>query len=190
MDNVETVMLAAPPEFKATVPRTAAPSRNVITPFTVRPACADVAFAVIVTVCPVLAGFGVAVNASVVAMGLIVSTIEALLGLKFPEPTKRAVIVCAPNASVEVLKVADPAALRGTEPRTALPSLKVTVPVGIALPWAARTLATKLTVCTTEAGFGDAVSVVPVSVPSTIRRTGDELLLATFVSAPYVATTL
>jgi hypothetical protein len=64
-------------------------------------------------------------------------------------------MVWVPMVRVETLMVAEPAALTGAEPSTAVPSENVIVPVAPAV-----VVAVKITVCPGLAGFADDVSVM------------------------------
>ena len=54
---------------------------------------------------------------------------------------------CCPTASVEVGKVAFPVASRVTVPKVASLSVKITLPVGMVVPFAVATVACRFAVC-------------------------------------------
>ena len=72
-----------------------------------------------------------------------------------------------PPARLEAEKVATPLTLRPDEPRVVLPSLNVTLPVGVPGPDAGATVAVKVTDCPYVEGSGDEPSVVVVAASAT-----------------------
>jgi hypothetical protein len=80
----------------------------------------------------------------------------------------------APSGSVEVERVAIPAAPRGTLPRVVEPSVNMTLPVGVEpLP---VTLAVSITACPEFAVVGEAASVVvDVALPVILTETALEV---------------
>src|SRR2546425_13845 len=131
-------MYVAWPELRVTVARVVAPSLKAIVPVGV-PVLGDdaVTVAVKVTVCPETEGLAEDVSAVVVPALLTVWVkLGAVLGLKLPSPLYTAVMaVWLPAAKVVVLNVACPA-LRLLVASAVVPSLKVTVPVGLPVPGA------------------------------------------------------
>jgi hypothetical protein len=87
-------------------------------------------------------------------------------------------------SNVEVPKLATPFVPTATAPSVVAPSLKVTVPVGGIPLCNPETVAVKVMVCPRRAGFGEAVSVDAVSVPSTVSMIVFELLAAYWVLPP------
>ena len=72
-----------------------------------------------------------------------------------------------PRLKAVVLKVAVPVELRLAVPSVVLPSLKVTVPVGVPEPVELETVAVKVTDSPETAGLGEAVTAVVVAVVPT-----------------------
>ena len=93
-------------------------------------------------------------------------------------PPYTAVIGCAPLDRFEIVKVARPA-LSEPLPSVLLPSLKVSVPVGVAVPGAlAATVAVKVTELLCAEGLREEVTVVVVVSLFTVWvRTGEVLML-------------
>src|SRR4051794_22930069 len=82
-------------------------------------------------------GFGVPDTRVVVVAGAALFTtwlVVLELGAKLALPRKLAVMVCGPTLRVEMGSVALPVPSRVTVPRSALPSLKSTLPVGVLAP--------------------------------------------------------
>jgi hypothetical protein len=96
-----------------------------------------------------------------------------------------ALMVCEPEASVEVVNFAKPP-LSATVFRTVVPSSKVTVPVTVPTNWG-FTLAVKVTDCPTLDGFKDEAKVVLVVALLTTWFTGFDVLPANIESPPYTA---
>jgi hypothetical protein len=95
-------------------------------------------------------------------------------------------IVCDPTDSEGVMNTAVPNAFNGDDPRTVLPSLKVTVPAGIP-PVDEITVAVKVTACPTDEGLTEDVSVVVVVACVTVCERADDELPRKLVSPPYSA---
>jgi len=75
--------------------------------------------------------------------------------------------LCLPLLSVDVLKVAVPLPSRVAVPSVVLPSLQLTVPLGVT-PVDEVTLAVNVTSCPTLDGFGDEPSTVVVEALFTV----------------------
>src|SRR5262249_23701308 len=84
-----------------------------------------------------------------------------------------AVIECGPAASTVVVNVATPDPFRVPVPSVVVPSLKVTVPVGVAVVPDGVTVAVNVTDCPNEEGFAlDARAVVVAAdTPVPLRAT-------------------
>lgn len=109
-----------------------------------------------------------------------------------PSPAYTAVMLCEPTLSVLVVKVAMPFALSEPVPSVVVPSLNVTVPVGLTLlpPRFTVTVAVNVTVCWNVDGLGAAVNVVvEPSLFTTCTNTG-EVLPPTVPSPLYSAVML
>src|ERR1017187_2174049 len=165
-DNLVTVSVATPLAFNTDVPSGTAPSENVTVPvgIVVTPAgpCT-----VAVNVTPASATEGFTLDASVVVVGCSMcsaSTAE-VAGALFGSPLYTAVIWATPGASVAVESVAAPEAVSVAIPIWAVPSMKVTVPVGtMAAPF--DTTAVNVTAEPTAAGFALAVKLICVGCTS------------------------
>jgi len=83
---------------------------------------------------------------------------------KLESPEYDAVMLCEPAASVEVENVAAPL-FTVAVPSEVVPSLNVTVPVGLPLPDCAVTVAVNCTLCPTVGVMFEAVSEVLVPTP-------------------------
>ena len=82
-----------------------------------------------------------------------------------------------PAAAKLVVNVAVPPAPTATVPRTTLPSMKVTVPVGVPAPGAtAATVAVKVTAWPVTAGLTDDVRATVVVARLTVSATAAEVL--------------
>src|SRR5881396_3211640 len=110
-----------------------------------------------------------------------------MLVLKFPSPPYEAVIEWLPTDSeLVVVNVAWPE-LSVPVPSVVLPSLNVTVPVGVPVPGAAAlTVAVKVT-DSPETELPDGLTDVVVSALLTVWVSVDEMLVLKFPSPPYVA---
>src|SRR5690242_6893963 len=103
--------------------------------------------------------------------------VEELLVRKFVSPLYMAVIEWVPWARLEVWKVAWPVASRLLVPSVTVPSIKVTVPVGMPAPGLrAVTVAVNVIICPMAAGFADEESVVAVLAWLTICDKTAEVL--------------
>ena len=103
------------------------------------------------------------------------STVEVLARLRVL-PSYSAVMEWVPAASVVVLKVADPLALKVSTAMVAVPSLKETLPVGVG-PVAGVTLAVKVTLAPAAAGLSEEDTVVEVAAFLTVCDTALEVLV-------------
>jgi len=124
-----------------------------------------------VTVWPGVAGLGEAVRLVVVDAFTISVTGADVLGLSAVSPPYTAVRLWLPTARLAVVVVALPL-LSVAVPIGFVPSRKVTVPVALE----GVTVAVRVTVCPTAAGFGDAARDVEVAVCPTFRVTVGEVL--------------
>jgi hypothetical protein len=97
---------------------------------------------------------------------------------KLELPPYTAVIWCVPLFRFEIARLARPA-FREPVPTLLVPSLKVTVPVGVAVPGAlAATVAVKVTAWLCAEGLREEVTVVVVASLLTVWvRTGEVLVL-------------
>src|SRR5262249_59959806 len=85
----------------------------------------------------------------------------------------------SPAAAKVVLNAAVPPGPTGTVPRTTLPSMKVTVPVGPPIPGArTETTAVKVTAWPVAAGLTDDVRATVVAARLTVTPTAAEALFA------------
>ena len=93
-------------------------------------------------------------------------------------------IECVPLDSLEIVKLALPE-LSALLPRVLLPSLKVTVPVGVAVPGApATTVAVNVTAWLRNEGFSDEIRVVVVLSVLTVSPSDGEVLVFKFALPP------
>lgn len=91
---------------------------------------------------------------------------------------------CEPTASTEVLRVADPE-LSAPVPSVVVPSLKVTVPVGVPAPGAsAFTIAVNVTGCPNTEGLVELASDVVVLAVFTVCVKIAEVLVAKLLLPP------
>ena len=90
-------------------------------------------------------------------------------------------IVCPPALSADVESVATPPDSVPV-PRVAVPSLNVTVPVGVPVPEV--TVAVNVTDCPNVLGFADDVSAVVVHAALTVCVTAVDVLVAWLVVPP------
>jgi hypothetical protein len=141
--------------LKGAAPRLVPPSLNVTLPV----ALAGVTVAVRLTVWPTAAGFGEEVRTVVVPADDVITSVTAtdVLAPFVESPPYTAVSEWLPAVRLEVVYVAVPPAIFAV-PSTALPSLKVTVPVAVD----GVTLAVNVTDCPLPAVLGDALRVVAV----------------------------
>src|SRR5574340_523139 len=96
-------------------------------------------------------------------------------------------MACEPTPSDEVVRVVHPSVFSVPVPRTAAPSLKVTVPVGVPAPGPALTVAVNVTGCPKSAGFSDDATAV-VDGPAVIVCVSTlEVLPPILPSPPYTA---
>lgn len=95
-------------------------------------------------------------------------------------------IECDPSPSVDVMKVAWPAAFTFPEPMVDAPSLNITVPVGVAVAVVIM-VAVKVTGCPTPDGLADELTVVVVVACVTDCVSAAEVLAANVVFAAYEA---
>ena len=103
---------------------------------------------------------GFAVNVKAAALTVSAKGVEALVRL-MASPPYAAVTLCEATVRFVVLYVATPEEFNVAVPNAVLPSLKVTVPVGVPDPETV-TVAVKVTELPAKAGFMLAVTVVDV----------------------------
>jgi len=188
--RLEVVKLAVPP-LSVPLPSTVLPFLNVTVPVGVPLAALTVA--VKVTDWPeviVAAEAASVVVVAVVPVACLTVSVNAALVLvaKVVVPAYVAVIESLPTGRLEVLKLAVPP-LSVPLPRTVLPLLNVTVPVGV--PLAALTVAVKVTdwpevIVAAEAASVVVVAVVPVAC-LTVSVNAALVLVAKVVVPAYVA---
>jgi len=132
----------AAPVLRDALPSNVAPSKNCTVPAAVPGDTVAVNF----TPAPKVDGLRLEVRVVVVPAGLTVwvSAVE-VLPLKVASPLYTALIECAPPARLAVEKVAPPLASSADEPRVVLPSLKLTLPVGVPVPDEGVTVAVNVT---------------------------------------------
>jgi hypothetical protein len=120
---------------------------------------------------------------------LMASALDGPEARKLPSPPYVAVMLCAPGASDDVLKVAVPPGLTAPLPRVVVPSLKTMLRVGVPAPGAmTATVAENVNVC-------PGVSVPPVRTGEltvvaallTMNGTATEVLPAKIVLPRYLA---
>ena len=165
--RAEVVKVATPLAFTVPVPRVAVPSMKLTVPVgTPEPGATGATVAVKVTDCPKAVAFEDELSVVVVLAWLTVCVKGLLLlslAVKFVSPGYDAVIVWLPTPKAEVVKVATPLAFTVPVPRVAVPSMKLTVPVGTPAPGATgATVAVKVTDCPKVVAFEDELSVVVV----------------------------
>src|SRR5262245_41016158 len=99
----------------------------------------------------------------------------AALSMKFELPAYAAVMAWSPTASADVVNVVEPPESAAV-PRTAVPSLKVTLPVGVPPPGATGvTVAVNVTEAPAIEGFDDDTTAVVVADLITVCTTSAEL---------------
>lgn len=163
----EVVKVAAPLEFSVAVPIDVLPSRKVTVPVGI-PAVGLATVALKVTGWPATQGLNDEVSVTVVGMLLTTSVNAAdVLEPKFVSPLYCAVIEWMPMASEDVVKVATPLELSATVPIDALPSRKVTAPVGVPLA-VLVSVAVNVTDWPTTEGLSEEASVVRSSAGSPV----------------------
>jgi hypothetical protein len=107
-----------------------------------------------------------------------------VLVVKLELPPYTAVIECVPSASVETANVAFPL-VSVPVPRVVLPSLNVTVPVGVPVPGAvAVKVAVNVTLSPLVDGFNEDATFVEVAALSTTSETTAEVLPMYLESPP------
>jgi aromatic ring-cleaving dioxygenase len=157
--RAEVDKLAEPPAPNETVTRSIVPSLNVTVPVGVpEPGSTTATDAVKVTVCP--KRLGLVGDSIVVVLSRTCWFRVAVLAMKFASPLYVAVMEWLPLVRAAVEMVAAPA-VNGTASRTVVPSLKVTVPVGIPAPGATgATTAVKLRLWPGRLGFAPEIMLV------------------------------
>src|SRR5579863_494583 len=139
-----------------TLPRTVVPDLNVTVPVGL-PLVVTVTAAVNVTSCPTVEGFRL--DASVVLLGYLLTTCFSagdVLPVLFTSPRYFAVMEWLPEALNEASMLACPFT-SVAEPSDRVPDLKSTVPLTVPWCWLV-TVAMKVMVCPTNAGFSDEVT--------------------------------
>jgi hypothetical protein len=166
--------VAIPAAFRVPVPRMVDPFVKVTTPVgVVAPDCGET-LAVKVTLCPVLIAVAEALNAVVVATRVCVTVTAtgAETELEFVVlPAYDAVIDCVPAAREVVLKEAAPLPLSVAVPSAVVPSMKVTVPVGVVVPDAGETMAVNVTLWPVLICVAEAVNAVVVATKVCVTLT-------------------
>ena len=94
-------------------------------------------------------------------------------------------MLCVPAARLDVVKAATPPLSDGV-PRTVVPSVNVTMPVGF-VPDCGVTVAVKITGCPVLEGLRLEITAVLVPDLLTTCVNGDDVLIRKFVSPPYTA---
>src|SRR5262249_27748249 len=161
---------------------TVLPTKNVTVPVGVPVPEGPRTVAVNVTACPTLAGFADATRAVVVALWAAgaftcsVRVCELDRKLKTP-PAKVAVMTWLPAVAKLVVNVAVLLSPVPTVARTTLPSMKTTLPIGVAAPGAtADTVAVKVTAWPVTAGLSDDRRASLVAAWLTVSVTAAEVL--------------
>jgi hypothetical protein len=171
--SVDVVNVALPP-LSVPVPSTLVPSLNVTDPVGV-PVVDDFTVAVKVTGFPCFEGLSEELTVLDVAAFVTVSVSTAeVLPVKFASPPYTAVIECDPTASVDVVNVALPP-LSVPVPSTLVPSLKVTIPVGVP-EVAGLTVAVKVTAWPNTDGFAEETTDVEVAALFTVNVAAFDVL--------------
>src|SRR5580700_8141863 len=101
-----------------------------------------------------------------------------------------ATMLCVPVETYVAVQMASPAfKVTVAQPVIVVPlSVNATVPLVAPVDGAVRdTVAVKITLCPTTAGFADDVVTVAVAAVPTICATGADVLVAKFASPPYMA---
>src|SRR5439155_18343149 len=162
------------------------PSRKVTLPAGVpAPGLLAVTVAVKVTDCLNTDGLAEELADVVVPYFTVCVSLGDVLTLKFASPPYDAVIECEPTASVLVTNVAWPELSRVPVPRVLVPSLKVTVPVGVPAPGLfAVTVAVKVTACPDTEGLAEELTNVVVPAFLTVWVSGLDVLPLKFASPP------
>jgi hypothetical protein len=174
----EVLKLAVPPP-SVPVPKVVVPSLNVTVPVGVpAPGDTGATVAVNVTDWPKTAGFAEEVTLVVVAVWLTVwATTADVLAVKLVSPLYTAVMLWEPAPSDEVLNVAVPPPIVPV-PKVVVPSLNVTVPVGIPAPGdTGTTVAVNVTDWPKSDGFNDEVRPVVVFAWLTVWVTALDVLV-------------
>ena len=114
------------------------------------------------------------------ALTVCVTAAEVLVA-KLASPEYTAVMECEPASSEDVERVAWPAAFNAGLPSAVVPSLKVTVPVGVPGEVLA-TVAVKVTDWPAVDGFNEEARVVVVGAALTVWMSAAEVLVAKVVS--------
>lgn len=108
---------------------------------------------------------------------------EEVLPLKFVSPAYTAVMECEPTVSVEVVNVAFPVPSSVWLPSVVVPSLNVTLPVGVPLPGElAVTVAVNVTACPNTVVPEDDVTRVVLPSGFTTSLMAGEVLPVKLVS--------
>jgi hypothetical protein len=144
------------------------------------------------TAWPTAEGFCVEISAVAESDLLMVCVSDAeILAVKLLSPLYVAVILRTPTRRELVDNVAFPVLSTIRVPRLVVPSLKVTVPVGVPAPGGGTaTVAVKATLCPKTDGLGVLTSVVVVVGWMTVTVTGDETLVLKLPSPRYWAVML
>ena len=189
--KADVVNVACAEPFKATLAaKVVAPSVKLTVPVGVpAPGAVAATVAVNVTTCPNTEALGDELTV-VVLLSLFTTCGEAESVpeplWKLPSPPYAAVIVWLPTASDEIVNVACPEDMATVDANVTVPSVKVTVPVGVPEPGdAALTMAVKVTVCPNTDALGDELTVVTLeSLLTTSGEAESSPLEAAKVASP------
>jgi hypothetical protein len=171
-------LVTAPP-VRVPVPRAVVPSRNVTVPVAFK----GETTALSVMFWPMRDGFTEVFRVIVVvARPTVWARVEDVLGASLVSPPYAAVSEWAAAESEVVVNVATPL-VRVPVPRAVAPSLNVTVPVAVD----GDTVAVRVTLWPKVVVLADEVRTVLVAVLLTVWASVADVLVASFVSPPYVA---
>jgi hypothetical protein len=118
----------------------------------------------------------------VLSVVTVTDTAEEVLPEFLLSPPYTAVIECIPTARVEVVKVATPDPFSVPVPRVVVPSINVTLPVGVSL--LGETVAVKVTLLPTVILLAVVISAVVVLSVVTVTETAGEVLPEFLLSPP------
>ena len=113
-------------------------------------------------------------------------SVAEVLPANFESPPYAAVIECTALLKVEIVNVADALEFREPVPKVVLPSLNVTVPVGVP-DVAGFTLAVNVTLWPNVEGLIEEVSVVVEPALFTVCVSTGDVLPVKFALPPYTA---
>jgi hypothetical protein len=163
--SVDAEYIAWPLLFSEPLPRVELPSMNVTVPVGVPIPPVGVTVAVKVTDWPRVDGFADDATDAVVDDWLTTWLNAAdVLPAKFVSPPKTAVIECVPPVSVDVEYMAWPLLFSDPLPSVELPSMNVTVPLGVPVPLFGVTVAVNVTDWPRAEGFNEDSSAALVAI--------------------------